>query len=79
MVLRRHGMGEDDVQLEENKPGHPAYCLIKGHRVRIHVDDQSVAFHVKAGRWSGARRNFPTTGSFIADFEAALHNALSGR
>jgi hypothetical protein len=77
MVLRRHGIGEDDVRLEENEPGNPASCLIRGHRVRVHLDDRSAAFQVRAGRWSGARVDFPTAGSFIAAFEEALQDALT--
>ncbi len=79
MVLRRHGIAEDEVQLEANEPGKPPSCLIRGHRVRIHVDDISAAFHVRAGRWSGANADFPTTGSFLAAFEEALNDALSDR
>lgn len=78
-VLRRHHVSQDDLQLEENEPGKPASCLIKGHRVRIHLDDRSAAFQVKAGRWSGARPDYPTAGAFIADFERELDEALSGR
>lgn len=75
MVARRHGVAEDELQLEMNEPGKPASCLIKGHRVRIHVDDRSAAFQVRAGRWSAARADYPTTGSFISAFEDALHAA----
>jgi hypothetical protein len=77
IVLREHGIGEDDVQLERNEPGHPPSCLIRGHRVRVEVNDLSAAFKVHAGRWSGARADFPTTGAFIAAFEEALKDAFA--
>ena len=77
MVLRRHNIFEGDLQLEESEPGHPPSCLIRGHRVRIQTDDHSAAFKVRAGRWSGARADFPTTGAFLAAFEEALNEALS--
>lgn len=77
ILLRRFSIGEDELQIEHNEPGKPVYCLIKGHRVRVHVDDRSAQFHVRAGRWSGARVDFPTAGSFIAAFEEALRGALS--
>lgn len=79
MVLRRHNIAEDDLQLEKNEPKDPPSCLIKGHRVRIHVDDGSAAFTVRAGRWRGARPDYVTTGAFIAAFEEALDHALAGR
>lgn len=79
MVLRSHGVAEDELQVEGNEPGKPASCLIRGHRVRIHVDDRSATFHVRSGRWSGARPDFVSTGAFIAAFEEALGDALSGR
>jgi hypothetical protein len=79
MVLRRHGIGEDELQLEESEPGKPPSCLIRGHRVRVQIDDRSAAFRVHAGRWSGARVDFPTVGAFIAAFEEALQGALSGQ
>lgn len=78
VVLRRHHFGEDDLQLEMNEPRQPPSCLIRGHRIRIEVDDSSVAFRVLAGRWSGRRTDYPTTGAFVAAFEEALHGALSG-
>lgn len=78
VVLRRHGVAEDELQIEGSEPGHPASCLIKGHRVRIHVDDGSAAFSVRAGRWSAARKDYPTVGAFVADFEQALNDALTG-
>lgn len=79
MVLRRHGIAEDELQLEQNEPGKPVYSLIRGHRVRVHLDDRSATFSVRTGRWSGARADFPTTGAFIAAFETALHEALADR
>ncbi len=78
IVLRRHSIGEDDVQLEANEPHEPPSCLILGHRVRVQVDDGSVAFRVRAGRWSGRRADYPTAGAFVAAFEEALDGALSG-
>jgi hypothetical protein len=77
IVLRQHGIAEDDLQLEMNEPGDPPSCLIRGHRVRIEVNDGSAAFKVHAGRWSGARVDFPSTGAFIAAFEEALNDAFA--
>lgn len=77
MVLRRHGIGEDELQLEDNEPGKPPSCLIRGHRVRVQVDERSAALKVHSGRWSGACADFPTVGAFVAAFEEALHGALS--
>ena len=77
IVLRRHHIGEDDLQLETNEPHEAPFCLIKGHRVNVQVDDGSVAFRVHSGRWSGRRGDYPTAGAFIAAFEEALHAALS--
>lgn len=78
IVLRRHDIGEGDLQLEKNEPHEPTSCLIRGHRVRVHVDEQSAALRVRTGRWSGRRADYPTAGAFIAAFEEALHGALSG-
>ncbi len=78
IMLRRHDIGEGDLQLEQNEPHAPPSCLIRGHRVRVQVDESSAAFRVLAGRWSGRRADYPTAGSFIAAFEEALHGALSG-
>lgn len=78
IVLRRHGIGEGDLQLEANEPHEAAFCLIKGHRVRVEVNDDSAAFRVMAGRWSGRRGNYPTAGAFLAEFEEALNGALTG-
>jgi hypothetical protein len=78
IILRRHGIGEDDLQLEANEPHQPPSCLIRGHRVRVEVDDGSAAFRARAGRWSGRRADYPTAGAFVAAFEEALHGALSG-
>lgn len=75
-VLLRHGILEEELRLEPNEPGDPASCRIQGHRVNIHVDDGSAAFKVRAGRWSGARKDFPSVGAFVAAFEQALHDAL---
>jgi hypothetical protein len=77
IILRRHHIGEDDLQLEANEPHEPPSCLIRGHRVNVQVDDGSVAFRVHSGRWSGRRADYPTAGAFIAAFEEALHSALS--
>jgi hypothetical protein len=77
IILRQHGIAGDDLQFEPNEPGEPASCLIRGHRVRIEVNDGSAAFKVHAGRWSGARVDFPTTGAFIAAFEEALSDAFA--
>ncbi len=77
IILRQHGIGEDDLQFEANEPGEPPSCLIRGHRVRIEVNDGSAAFKVHAGRWSGANIDFPTAGAFIAAFEEALNDALT--
>jgi len=78
IILRRHHIGEDDLQLEANEPHEPPSCLIRGHRVRVEVDDGSVAFRVMSGRWSGRRVDYPTAGAFVAAFEEALHGALAG-
>ncbi|MCR4295371.1 MAG: hypothetical protein NUW21_07530 [Elusimicrobia bacterium] len=78
IVLRRHGIGEDDLRLEANEPHEPPSCLIRGHRVRVEVNDDSVAFRVLSGRWSGRRADHPTAGAFLAAFEEALNGALSG-
>jgi hypothetical protein len=77
IMLRRHGMSEDDLQFEANEPGHPVFTIIRGHRVRIELNDQSAAFKVLAGRWSGDRMDFPSTGAFIAAFEEALNDAFA--
>ena len=77
IMLRRHGFSEGDLQLEANEPGQPSSCLIRGHRVRIQLDDLSAAFKVRAGRWSGARVDFPTAGAYIAAFEEALSGACA--
>jgi hypothetical protein len=77
IMLRRHGISEDDLQLESNEPGQPVSCMIRGHRVRIELNDQSAAFKVRVGRWSGARVDFPSAGAFIAAFEEALNDAFA--
>lgn len=77
IVLREHGIADDDLQLEGNEPGEAPSCLIRGHRVRIEVNDGSAAFKVHAGRWSGATVDFPTVGAFLAAFETALHESLT--
>ena len=76
IVLRRHHIGEDDLQFAANEPHEPPSCLISGHRVRVQVDDGSVTFRVHAGRWSGRRVDYPTAGAFVAAFEEALNGAL---
>jgi hypothetical protein len=78
IVLRRHHIGEDDLRFETNEPHEPPSCLITGHRVRVQVDDGSVAFRVRSGRWSGRRVDYPTVGAFVAAFEEALNGALEG-
>jgi hypothetical protein len=78
IVLRRHHIGEDDLKFEANEPHEPPSCLIAGHRVRVQLDDGSVAFRVRAGRWSGRRIDYPTAGAFVAAFEEALNGALEG-
>jgi hypothetical protein len=78
IVLRRHQIGEDDLQLEANEPHAPPSCLIRGHRVRVRVDGESAEFRVRSGQWSGRRADYPTAGAFVAAFEEALHGSLSG-
>jgi hypothetical protein len=78
IVLRRHNMGEGDLQLEINEPHEPPSCLIRGHRVRVQLDGGSAVFRVRSGRWSGQRADYPTAGAFVAAFEEALSGALSG-
>ena len=78
IILRRHHIGEDDLQLETNEPHEPPSCLIRGHRVHVHVDEGSAAFRVRSGRWSGRRADYPTAGAFVAAFEEALDGALTG-
>lgn len=78
IVLRRHDIGEGDLRLEANEPHEPPSCLIRGHRVRVEVNEDSVAFRVLSGRWSGRRADYPTAGAFLAAFEDALQGALSG-
>jgi hypothetical protein len=77
IILRRHHIGEDDLVLEENEPHQPPSCLVRGHRVRVEVDDGSATLRVLSGRWSGRRADYPTVGAFLAAFEEALHGALS--
>ena len=76
VVLRRHGLGPDDLRLEPSEPKDPPSLLISGHRVRIQLDARSAAFKVMAGRWSGAREDYPTPGAFLAAFEDALEAAF---
>lgn len=78
IVLRRHHIGEGDLTLETSEPHEPPSCLIRGHRVRVEVDDGSAAFRVMSGRWSGRRADYPTAGAFVAAFEEELNGALSG-
>lgn len=78
IALRRHHIGEEELRFEENEPGDPPSCLIRGHRVHVHVDEGSASLRVRAGRWSGRRADHPTAGAFLAAFEDALHSALSG-
>lgn len=78
VILRRHGIAEDELQFDFAKPGAAAACVITGHRIRIHVDDKRADFQARGGRWSGARRDFPSAGALVAALEEALHRALSG-
>ena len=77
IMLRRHGITESELLVEGNEPGQPTSCSIRGHRVRIELNDGSAAFKVRAGRWSGASADFPSAGAFIAAFEEALHDAFA--
>jgi len=79
VVLRRHGVSEEELQFHGPKPGAPAFCEISGHRIRIHLDEERATFHARGGRWSAGRADYPSTGSFVADFEEQLDRALSGR
>jgi hypothetical protein len=79
MVLRDHHIAQDELELIVNEPGTPASCLIKGHRVRIELNDAIAVFSVRTGRWRGARADYTTTGAFLAAFESALGDALAGR
>jgi len=78
IILRRHRIGDDDVRIAMNEPHEAPSSLISGHRVRVELNDESVAFRVHAGRWSGRRADYPTAGSFVAAFEEALEGALAG-
>lgn len=78
IALRRHHIGDGDLRCEDNEPRDPPSCLIRGHRVHIHVDAGSASFRVRAGRWSGRAADHPTAGAFVAAFEDALERALSG-
>lgn len=78
IVLRRHHVGEDELKFEENEPHEATSCLITGHRVRVYVDGESASFRARSGKWSGRRPDFPTAGAFLAAFEEALNDALSG-
>jgi len=78
IVLRAHDISEGDLQLEANEPHDPPSCLIRGHRVRVEINDESVAFRVRSGRWSGRLADHPTAGAFVAAFEDALKGALAG-
>ncbi len=77
-VLRRHHVAEDELAFETPKED-PRACVIRGHRIRVHVDDGRADFNVRSGKWSGAREDFPSTGSFVAAFEDALDKAISDR
>jgi hypothetical protein len=78
VVLRRHGTSDDDLRLDLNEPGKPTLCEILGHRIKISLNDTSAAFLVRGGRWSGRVQDYPSAGSFIADFEAMLERAMTG-
>lgn len=78
-VLRHHGVAEDELTFEgPEKPTEPPFCLMRAHRIRVHVDDRSAAFEVRGGRWSGMRADYPSVGAFVAALEEELHRALSG-
>ena len=77
-VLRRYGTSDEDLQVEEAEEGKPSYTEYRGHRIKITVNATSAQFLVKGGRWSGDRADYPSAGSFIADFEAMLSKAMSG-
>lgn len=77
VMLRRHGISEEEVQVEREEPGHAPYALIRGHRVRIDIYPLSVSFSVRSGRWAGAREEFVSAGAFLAAFEEALDAALA--
>jgi hypothetical protein len=77
-VLRRHHVAEDELTFETPKED-PSACVIKGHRIRIHVDERRADFSVRQGRWSGARQDYPSSGSFVSAFEDALDRAISDR
>ncbi len=79
VALRRHGKAEEELEFKGPKPGAPQFCEICGHRIRIHLDEATATFRVLGGLWSGARADYPSTGAFVADFEAQLDRALSGR
>lgn len=78
LILRRYGTSDEELLVEESEPGKPPYCELRGHRVKVHVDDFSATFLVKGGRWAGSRQDYPSAGAFVADFEENLAKAMSG-
>lgn len=79
MILLRHGTGEDELRVESSEPGKPPYLELNAYRIKIHLNPTSATFLVKGGRWSGDRKDYPSAGAFIAEFEEKLNRALSGR
>jgi hypothetical protein len=79
MILLRHGTGEHELAFEVNEPGQPEYLELAAHRIKIQLNASSAAFLVKGGRWSGDRRDYPSAGAFVAEFEDRLNRALAGR
>lgn len=78
-VLRRYGVSDADLQVEDAEEGKPFHVQFSGHRLKITLTASSVAFSVKGGRWSGDRADYPSAGSFTADFEEKLAKAVSGQ
>ena len=77
-VLRRHQVSDENLVIEVPKENSQA-CEIRGHRIRIHLDDQRADFSVRSGRWGAASSDYPSVGAFLSEFEAALDRAISDR